>query len=474
MHRIFSALIGRRSKCTLSAFVIAGLCMTHCSFPVPCKSYDITCSLPATLLFYKSMEPVSWLTFLGGSGADTVGAMIQTTDGGYVVVGQASTTFGSPVTPYASGVDIAVVKLDRNGNRVWNTFAGGTGTDIAFGVTQTLDGNIVVTGSSDVTFGSPVAAYAGGATPDIITLKFDRFGNRLWHTYLGGASNDSGQSVAATADGGAIVNGPGATTFGSPIVAFAGGTDFAIIKYDINGNRVWNTFLGGAGSQDGYSVSVVPGGDILVSGVTNGTFGTPVTAYAGGQDLVVARYDANGNLIWLTFAGSAGNDFPGKGSATSNGGYILIGHSDATWGTPVAPYISVVDLVMVQFNSSGGRVWNTFLGGASGSEIAGHIVQRADGSYCGTGMGPVTIGAPLHGYTGANDILIFGLNSTGALLWTTFFGGTGNDQGNHVVASDDGGCAVAGVAASTFGSPVSPYTGGNDFAIVKLFANGTL
>ena len=91
------------------------------------------------------MEPVSWLTFLGGSGADTVGAMIQTTDGGYVVVGQASTTFGSPVTPYASGVDIAVVKLDRNGNRVWNTFAGGTGTDIAFGVTQTLYCNILLT-----------------------------------------------------------------------------------------------------------------------------------------------------------------------------------------------------------------------------------------------------------------------------------------------------------------------------------------
>ena len=460
----------------LQTIVSLGLCFwaARC-LTVECNQTDISCSPAAALLYLTGstgvVTPVAWTTFAGGTGTDSANRAIQTRDNGYVIVGPATATFGSPINAFGGIGDMAIVRLDVNGNLLWNTFAGGAGQEVAYGVTEATNGDIVVTGSATATFGAPLNAFS--AAIDIVVVRLNANGTQLWHTFLGGASNESGQAIAATADGGVVVAGPGAANFGVPINAFAGSTDFAIIKFDANGARLWNTFLGGANAQDAYSISVAANGDLLVSGVSNENFGVPISASAGSQELLLARFDANGSPLWHTFAGGAGNDFPGTGAATTDGGYILSGRSDGTWGSPVSPHTAADDGVVVKFGSAGAREWHTFHGSAT-ADIVMSVVQALDGSYCAAGTAGAAFGTPLNPYNASDDIFALNLSATGTLNWLTFYGSAGLDASGAVTAATDGGCLFAGRAAATFGAPIAAHAGGDDFALIKLFANGTL
>ncbi len=450
------------------------LCATRCR-AVECRQTDVSCSPLGALLYSGGalafVTPVAWTTFAGGAGNDAANRVIQLRDNGYVIVGQSAASFGSPITPFGGISDMAIVRVDSNGVLLWNTFAGGGGQEIAYGVTEASNGDIVVTGSATASFGAPLNAFS--AAVDMAIVRLNANGTQLWNTFLGGASNESGQAIAATTDGGVVVAGPGASNFGVPINAFAGGTDFAVVKYDANGARLWNTFLGAGNAQDAYSISVAANGDVLVSGVSNENFGAPITASAGGQEFLVARFNASGGALWHTFAGGAGNDFPGTGAATADGGYVLPGRSDGTWGTPVAPYLNADDGVVAKFDSAGTREWHTFHGSAVADIIQG-AVQARDGSYCAAGTASATFGTPLNPYNASDDIFALNLSASGTLNWLTFYGSIGIDGGGGVAAATDGGCLFVGRAVGTFGAPINPHVAGEDFALIKLFANGTL
>lgn len=450
------------------------LCATRC-LVVECRPTDVSCS-PLGALLYSSgagfVTPVAWSTFAGGAGNDSANRVIQTRDNGYVIVGQSTGTFGSPITAFGGLSDMTIVRLDVNGNLLWNTFAGGAGQEIAYGVTEATNGDIVVTGSSTQNFGAPINAFS--AAVDIAVVRLSANGTQLWNTFLGGASNDSGQAISATADGGVVVAGPGASNFGVPINGFSGGTDYAVAKFDANGARLWNTFFGSGNAQDAYAVSVAANGDVLVSGVSNETVGVPVTLYAGAQELLLVRLNGSGVPVWHTFAGGTGNDFPGTGGVvTADGGYIFPGRSDGTWGTPVAPYSNSDDGVVVKFDSAGAREWHTFHGSAVADIIQG-AAQARDGSYCAVGTAGAAFGTPLNAYTANDEIFALNLSASGALNWLTFYGSTGVDGAGAVTAATDGGCLFAGRAAATFSAPIQSHSGGEDFAMIKLFANGTL
>lgn len=90
---------------------------------------------------------------------------------------------------------------------------------------------------------------------------------------------------------------------------------FAVGEYDrseplfIDPTLTWNTFLGGAGTDEAYGLALDVSGNVYVSGYSTQTWGSPVTAYGGGGvDGFAAKLDSNGNLIWNTFLGGAGND----------------------------------------------------------------------------------------------------------------------------------------------------------------------
>ena len=94
-------------------------------------------------------QPIlQWQKNFGGTGGDSAYSVKQTTDGGYIVVGQSSSIDGD-ITGNHGGIDYWVAKLDATGNILWQKSFGGTGTDIAKCIQQTTDGGYVIAGISN-------------------------------------------------------------------------------------------------------------------------------------------------------------------------------------------------------------------------------------------------------------------------------------------------------------------------------------
>jgi nicotinamide riboside kinase len=221
----------------------------------------------------------------------------QTSDGGYIVAGS-TRSFG------AGRHDIILIKTDANGNRIWAKTYGGTEDDRAYAVQQTSDGGYIVAGST---------RSFGAGRDDIILIKTDANGNRIWAKTYGGTEDDRAYAVQQTSDGGYIVAGS-TRSFG------AGRHDIILVKTDANGNRIWAKTYGGTEDDRAYAVQQTSDGGYIVAGSTR--------SFSGGRDdIILIKTDANGNIIWAkTYEGTDDDmDRAYAVQQTSDGGYIVAG-----------------------------------------------------------------------------------------------------------------------------------------------------
>ncbi|MEO8404276.1 MAG: BACON domain-containing carbohydrate-binding protein [Chitinophagaceae bacterium] len=236
-----------------------------------------------------------WSHVYGGSNLDEVRAITATPDGGFVLAGltdsndQDVTGFHIPVF---IGFDMWVVKVDGNGNKLWAHALGGTFDDVAIAVTSSASG-YVVTGYTTSNNGD-VPDYHGPATPfyhDMLAIKLDNDGNKLWAHAFGGSREEYGLAVASTSDGGYILAGGTSSIDGDVAPGYHGngGTlDMWILKIDKDGNKQWNKTIGSTGDDYPFSVVPVPEG-FIIAGVSEG------------NDLDMAGAASHGDLdIWIT------------------------------------------------------------------------------------------------------------------------------------------------------------------------------
>ena len=411
---------------------------------------------------------LTWNTFLGGSGSDYGWSVAADGSGNVYVAGYSNASWGSPVRAFTvSGTnpDVFVAKLNSSGALTWNTFLGGSGTDYGQSVAVDGSGNVYVAGYSSATWGSPVRAYTSGT--DTFAAKLNSSGALTWNTFLGGSGTDYGQSVAVDGSGNVYVAGYSSATWGSPVRAYTSGTDTFAVKLNSSGSLTWNTFLGGTGSDTGQGVAVDGSGNVYVTGDSNATWGSPVRAYTSGTDTFAVKLSSSGSLTWNTFLGGSGSDSGYSIAVDGSGNVYVAGSSNATWGSPVRAYTSSIDACAVKLDSSGSLIWNTFLGG-TGSDTGRGVAVDGSGNVYVTGDSSATWGSPWRAYTSGTDTFATNLNSSGSLTWTGFLGGTGTDYGQSVAVDGSGNVYVAGYSTATWGSPVRVYSSGTDAFVAKI------
>jgi hypothetical protein len=265
---------------------------------------------------------LTWNTFLGGSSADEGDAVTVDGNGNIYVGGYSSAAWGSPMRAFSVGNDDGfAAKLDSNGILTWNTFLGSAGSDSIHAVAVDGSGNVYVAGSSSATWGSPVRAFSGGNS-DGFAAKLDSSGALIGNTFLGGSGDDFANSVAVDGNGNVYVAGYSTATWGSPARAFSGGfNDAFAAKLDLNGNLTWSTFLGGSDADVGLGVTIDGADHVYVAGYSLAAWGSPVRAYAGGYDAFVANlFDPAPPVITspLTATATVGQIFVYQITATSS------------------------------------------------------------------------------------------------------------------------------------------------------------
>ncbi len=239
----------------------------------------------------SSTGVLQWQKTLGGTGTEYLYSLIQTSEGGYIMTGQASSNNGD-VSGNHGAVDLWVAKISNTGTLQWQKTFGGTNSDYGQVIIQTSDGGYTITGNTQSNDGD-VSGNHGGT--DYWVIKLNSAGTLQWQKTFGGTGNDVGRSMIRTADGGYVVAGNTQSNDGD-ISGNHGSSDFWVLKLSSNGTLEWQKTLGGTSSDVAYAV--IPGQNgYWVSGPSSSNNGDIAGPVNGSGDFLILKLDANGNNV---------------------------------------------------------------------------------------------------------------------------------------------------------------------------------
>jgi len=175
-------------------------------------------------------------------------------------------------------------------------------------------------------------------------------------------------------------------------------------------------------------------------------------------------------IEWQKTYGGSMSDKAFAMSKTNDGGYIVAGSSYSNNGDVLINY-GLEDIWVLKVNNIGAIEWQKTFGG-SGSDVAKSVIQTSDGGYIIAGYSNSTDGN-LSQFYGGFDYWIIKLTPAGLIMWQKSFGGSGDDQANSIIQTNDGGYAVAGRSNSSSGM-ITDHRGQEDAWIVKIDALGAM
>jgi uncharacterized delta-60 repeat protein len=372
-------------------------------------------------LYSNISFPAQWANTYGGGGYEEFRTIDKTHDGGFIVAGSTNSFSGYD--------DLWVLKLDANGNIVWQkTYGGVGGTKGAYCIRQTFDGGYIVAGYLD-------AAGTGGRDAWILKLNSD--GEVDWQKAYGGPSDDYALSIQQTLDGGYIVAGM-TLSYG------AGEVDGWVFKLNSSGDIIWQKTYGGTGDDRSHSIQQTSDGGYIVAGRTT-------SSGAGNADAWVFKLSSSGDVQWEKTYGGADEDRAYDIQQTSDGGYIVTGYT-ASFA------VGEADAWVLKLNAEGNIIWQYAYGG-TGWDTGDSIRQTSDGGY-------ILVGETSFG-VGGQDVLLLKLDGDGTVAWQRTYGGSSYEEAYEIVENSDGGFTLVG-RGDSFG------TGGGDALVLRVNRTGSI
>ncbi len=392
---------------------------------------------------------IDWEKIYGGSKSDGASSIIQTTDGGYAVVGYNS-------SKRAGGYDVWIIKLDSYGDIFWDRTYGGSGHHVASSIIQTIDGGYAVAGGN---------TPKGADSMDAWIIKLDNVGNIVLDRTYGGSGDDEAYCIIQTTDGGYAVAGRTSSKG-------AGEYDAWIIKLDNVGNIVLDRTYGGSEIDVASSITQTTDGGYAVAGYTS-------SKGVGGSDAWIIKLDEQGNIdqdlrdikteagddakeiqpiiSWEKTYGGPKYDSASSIIQTTDGGYAVAGYTESKG-------VSGYDAWIIKLDSYGNIVWDKTYGLSNYNE-ANSIIQTTDGGYAIAGK---TSSEGVYGH----DAWILKLDSNGDIIWKKIYGGESYYEANSIIQTTDGGYAVAGIKTSEISTHTRFYD--YDVWIIKLDSMGNV
>ncbi|MEW6305074.1 MAG: proprotein convertase P-domain-containing protein [Verrucomicrobiota bacterium] len=246
-----------------------------------------------------------------------------------------------------------------------------------------------------------------------------------WVVAGGGAGEDAGRALAIDAQGNVIVAGyfQGEAKFGAHTLTAVGPWDCFMVKYSPEGSVVWVRQDGGLGDDGAMGVAVGPEGHIYVTGYFEGTasFGPHQITSAGEADAYLARYDADGNILWVRRAGGEKVDL-GWALAVDPAGHPFIAgyfRRTADFGSISLTSAGETDAFLARYDTNGDVLWARQIGGAK-FDFAFGLAADHGGNVAVSGkfQGVVTFGDETFDARYARDGFVCKYTNKGALVWT--------------------------------------------------------
>jgi hypothetical protein len=365
----------------------------------------------------------------------------------------------------------------------WAYSAGGSESDWGYANAIAVDagGHAYVTGDfrGTATFGDVTLTSAGGQ--DAFVAKYASDGSVLWAHSAGGSQSDSGTGIAVDADGYAYVTGTfrGMAAFGDVTVVSVGEKAF-VAKYAPDGSVLWVRSADGSESSWGSAIAVNAAGNAYVTGAFRGTatFGDVTLTSAGEEDMFVAKYAPDGNVLWARSARGSESSWGDGIALDAAGNAYVTGELEgaAVFGDVALTSAGKMDVFVAKYSAAGEVLWARRAGGSEyvwGTAIAVEAGGNAyvTGVFEGTAaFGNVTL-------TGAGDLELFvaKYSPTGEVLWARRGGGTEEDRGSGIAVDAGGYAYVTGYFEGTadFGDFTLESAGSADVFVAKYAPDGS-
>ena len=377
------------------------------------------------LCFGTLVEAQGWQYTFGGNKEDQGAIVRETIDHGFIALGFSESFEGVN----NSDIDIYIVRTDVDGTPIWTKVYDEGFSERPADMIELEDGYLIL-GTIKPSFTSKNQLYL---------LNIDRRGNKRWSKILQSDTDDS--AVAFTP----AINGNGyliaARTFDDEGNS---GEDNLLALVDAEGQEIWRKSNGTQKNDVFRGVVPVSDGYILAGN-------SPVISPTSSKnDIVLYKYDANGNSIWTKAYGEASeaeevNDL----ILTSDGNIVITGTVESS-----------DRLLVAKFDMSGDSIWFKKHLVTEIDNIGNEVIELPDGGFAVVGLAFLDVTD--------SDILIMRFNSEGEEMWSSLVGDKGKqDFGESIAATQDGGFIVTGYNGKDFAFI-------NDLILMKLDGTGNV
>ena len=279
---------------------------------------------------------LGYSTYFGGTDNDEVNAVaVDAARNIYIAGTTRSANFPqlNAIQAYGGALDGFVARFAANGTLSYSTFHGGNGVDTLEGIAVDAGGNVNTVGSTSSTNLPVLSAYRAtpGGRLDAFFSRFGPAGTLVFCTYFGGSRNDVGRAVAVVPSGWAFVGGSTASP-DFPIVAaiqptFGGELDAFLLAVSPTGGIAWSTYYGGTRSERGRALALNPSGKLIFAGQTfspDMPLVRPAQARTGGNrdTFVLELNPPYSAFTYATYLGGSNND-EGSGVAVDRVGRVF-------------------------------------------------------------------------------------------------------------------------------------------------------
>jgi len=328
---------------------------------------------------------------------------------------------------------------------------------------STRDGGILLVGLTTCYSGggdipSNFANNGGLLNGNVLVVKLDAAMAISWVRVLGGTKFDCAFGAVQTGDGGFAVL---ATTESndSDVSGNHGDEDVWLVNLDSLGTLRWQKCYGSAYDEQAVAISNTPDGGFVILGVSNGSGGDVPSHYSGSQfdyDWFVIKADSTGAIIWTKSIGGT-NDESGYGAILSaNGGYYLVSSTastdfdctDTAWHSGVN---NQNDYYIFFLDSAGAIVWDSSYGGTANETAYTAIWDARDSTVVINGLTYSGDGFMVHGYLGSGDMWTIKVDRNGKLLWSKCLDSSHAEEGWGICTSQQGYIVYGSVENGMYG-----------------------
>ncbi|MCP4134850.1 MAG: hypothetical protein GY754_28000 [bacterium] len=272
-------------------------------------------------------------------------------------------------TEYSSDINMLLVKYDKTGSRKWARVLGTTSNDRAYGVAIDQGDNIYVTGSTSGNFDGNI----NDGSSNSFLVKYNSSGDKLWSKL----NNEGYYAIAIDSNGYIYITGSASSSVdGQP---YAGNADLILVKHDPDGNKIWTRLMGSSNDDIAYALTIDNSGNIYVVGRTSGS--PDGKTNQGGIDLLLVKYSSDGNKLWTELLGSDKTDIGYAVTLDNSGSICIAGYTGGTFSGTSNPGISA--LLLVKYNAAGERTLLKTLGIETSYSYPAHgiAVDKDDNLY---------------------------------------------------------------------------------------------